>query len=356
MNGSATDADGTIASYQWTKISGPAGYSIAAATLAQTSVGSLTEGVYEFELMVGDDDGAFDKDTVKVIVNAAAPPPNQAPVANAGNDITITLPVNSATLNGSATDADGTIASYSWTRLSGPNTPAIASSSAASTSVSGMIVGVYVFRLTVIDNQGSSASDNVTVTVNAPPPPNQAPIANAGNDITITLPTNTVTLFGNGTDADGTIVSYNWSKISGPAAYSIASPALEQTIVSSLEAGVYRFELEVSDNGGLKGRDTIAVTVMDSTVFKVVKPELTIFPNPTQGDLFLKINSETEGKAFVFSVYSAAGVVVYKSQKMVSSVDELIIQVDFSRLAAGNYFVELQYYNSRKVVQKFIKK
>ena len=48
--------------------------------------------------------------------------PNQAPTANAGNNITLTLPTNSTTLTGSGSDADGTIASYAWSRVSGPTT------------------------------------------------------------------------------------------------------------------------------------------------------------------------------------------------------------------------------------------
>ena len=53
---------------------------------------------------------------------------NQPPTANAGNNITMTLPTNSATLSGSGTDADGTIASYAWTRVSGPTTFTLRSS------------------------------------------------------------------------------------------------------------------------------------------------------------------------------------------------------------------------------------
>ena len=36
-------------------------------------------------------------------------PPNQPPVADAGLDQTITLPVNTVTLSGSGSDADGTL-------------------------------------------------------------------------------------------------------------------------------------------------------------------------------------------------------------------------------------------------------
>ena len=44
-------------------------------------------------------------------------------------------------------------------------------------------------------------------------------------DKTITLPVNKITLAGSGTDADGTVVSYLWTKISGPTSYSIVNAA-----------------------------------------------------------------------------------------------------------------------------------
>jgi hypothetical protein len=72
MNGSGSDADGTIASYQWTKISGPSQYSIVSATQAQTTVNNLSQGTYQFVLTVTDNQGAKGNDTVTVTVTAAA--------------------------------------------------------------------------------------------------------------------------------------------------------------------------------------------------------------------------------------------------------------------------------------------
>ncbi|MFI5129779.1 MAG: hypothetical protein ACHQFX_07305 [Chitinophagales bacterium] len=52
----------------------------------------------------------------------------------------------------------------------------------------------------------------VTLTVCSTPPANQSPTANAGADKTITLPVSSVTLSGSGSDPDGSIASYAWSK------------------------------------------------------------------------------------------------------------------------------------------------
>jgi hypothetical protein len=95
------------------------------------------------------------------------PPSNPAPIVNAGDDQTIALPVNSTTLNGSATDGNGIITSYAWTKTSGPNNPTFGSVSSATTTVSGLVQGTYVFKLTAIDNEAAPGMDEVTVTVDA---------------------------------------------------------------------------------------------------------------------------------------------------------------------------------------------
>lgn len=92
---------------------------------------------------------------------------NTAPTANAGIDQTITLPTNAITLSGSGNDVDGTISSYLWSLISGPNTPTITSTTSASTTVLGLIAGTYVFRLTVTDNSGATGTDDIQVQVNS---------------------------------------------------------------------------------------------------------------------------------------------------------------------------------------------
>jgi len=262
LSGSANDPDGTIASSQWTKVSGPSQFTIESATQEQTVVDNLVQGTYKFELRVTDNAGANAKDTVLVTVNGSGTPAqNQAPTANAGPDINITLPNNRITLSGSGTDADGSIASYLWTKFSGPSQYNITSATQNQTGVNNLTQGIYKFELKVTDNSGASARDTVWVTVNAAAPANQAPKATAGPDITITLPTNSATLSGGGSDPDGTITSYQWKKVSGPSQYNIASSTVAITSVGNLAQGTYKFELTVTDNGGASARDTMLLIV-----------------------------------------------------------------------------------------------
>ena len=82
-------------------------------------------------------------------------------------DQTITLPVNIVTLSGSGSDADGTIAAYSWTKISGPSGSAIVNPATAATDITGLVQGVYQFQLQVTDNNGATATDVISITVNA---------------------------------------------------------------------------------------------------------------------------------------------------------------------------------------------
>ncbi|MGN6530921.1 MAG: PKD domain-containing protein, partial [Ginsengibacter sp.] len=93
---------------------------------------------------------------------------------------------------------------------------------------------------------------------------NQPPVAVAGPDTVITLPTDSVLLNGSkSSDPDGKISAWQWTKVSGPASFTIVSATASITKVSNLTEGTYQFELKVTDAGGLFDRDTIQVTVMN---------------------------------------------------------------------------------------------
>lgn len=250
--GSGNDPDGSIVGYLWTQIAG-ATATITSPSTASTSVtGLTTTGVYQFKLTVTDNGGLTGSDNIIITVTAA----NIPPIVNAGTDQSITLPVTSITFAGSASDPDGTISTHTWTKTSGTGGTITTPSSYTST-VTGLSVGTYVFRLTAVDNQSLSAFDEMTVIVNAAPTP---PVANAGTDQVIVWPTNSVNLTGSGTDADGTITGYSWIKISGGVA-TIANSNSQNTAVTGLDIGVYVFQLTVIDNNGLTGTDNVQITV-----------------------------------------------------------------------------------------------
>lgn len=188
--------------------------------------------------------------------------------AFAGNDQTIQLPTNSTTLSGTGTPVPpSTISGYAWTRLSGPNTPTLSGASTATLTVGAtgthLIAGTYSYKLTVTSSIGTTANDTVQITVLAVP--NISPVANGGpTPLNITLPTSSVTLNGSGTDQDGTIVSYAWTKLTGTGG-TITSPSSAVTTFTGLTQGSYTLRLTVTDNNSATGTSDVQVNVLSAT-------------------------------------------------------------------------------------------
>lgn len=95
---------------------------------------------------------------------------NKPPVANAGSAQNIYWPNNTVTLNGSGTDADGTISGYKWRKISEPtyyliNKVRIEHPDSAKTVIENLMPGTYQFEFKVIDNGGASSGDTINITI-----------------------------------------------------------------------------------------------------------------------------------------------------------------------------------------------
>lgn len=179
LSGLGTPRQGTnIDSYLWTKVSGPGLTTINNANQATATATGLQQGTYVFNLRVTDNGGGFANATTQVTVNPV--PVNQPPISNAGSDQVITLPTNSVTMAGSASDPDGTISTKTWSQVSGPNTGTITTPSSYTTTITGLIQGTYVFRLTVVDNSSAQATDDMQVVVNPSAGPPALYVTNLG--------------------------------------------------------------------------------------------------------------------------------------------------------------------------------
>lgn len=350
LQGSGTDADGTVVHYQWIKLSGPAPFVIGSPNNAQTTISGLTEGVYVFQLQVSDNSGASATDDVVVTVHAPVPVPNLAPKANAGPDRVITLPFNSLLLMGAGSDPDGTITAYNWSYVSGPSSYNIVSPASVYTSVNGLVEGTYRFRLTVTDDRGATDSDTMSVVVNPVPPVpvNVPPVANAGSDKLVMLPNNTIALQGSGTDADGYIISYRWRKIGGPSA-SLTDHNTDRASASNLAEGLYEYELTVTDNDGASSADTVQVLVKKLDVSKV-----NAYPNPTNDIVNIEIEANTHVNLTTLIIYDHAGRAVYRETFMRTQT-RMTRQVNLSHLPSGPYLIEVAADINSKVTCKVLK-
>jgi PKD domain len=168
LQGTGSDPDGTIESYHWEQVVSGSEPTVtltdentATAKFDAPSVSANTE--LTFELTVTDNDGATATDSVTVTIDNE----NQPPTANAGSDQSVNEG-DTVALDGSAsTDADGSIASYSWTQTAGA-TVTLSDASSATPSFTAPNVDstdTLTFELTVDDGNGHTATDTVNIDV-----------------------------------------------------------------------------------------------------------------------------------------------------------------------------------------------
>ena len=179
----ASDPDGSIATYSWTQTSGPEATLSGTAT-ARLTLAGLVQGTYTFLISVTDDKNAMATDQVTLVVNPAA---NKPPLVSAGEDKEITLPAGQVTFTATASDPDGSIATYLWEEA-GNRIVNMAGTTTKTLTVNDPEEGSYTFKVTVTDNKGAKISDQVVLTVK--PAPNVKPVVNTRNDKEITLPEN----------------------------------------------------------------------------------------------------------------------------------------------------------------------
>jgi hypothetical protein len=94
---------------------------------------------------------------------------NTAPTVDAGNDQTITLPTDTASLDGTVSD-DVAVVGSTWTKVSGPSTVTFGNSHSVDTTATFGAAGTYVLQLAASDGT-LETTDTVTITVNAAPTP-----------------------------------------------------------------------------------------------------------------------------------------------------------------------------------------
>jgi hypothetical protein len=255
---------------------------------------------------------------------SSTPPP---PVANAGVNQIISLPVSSATLNGSG--STGAISSYAWTLISGPNTAGITTPNAMSTSVTGLIQGVYVFQLSI--NSGTSTSQ-ATVTVNPPPPPT----ANAGSNQTVSLPASSTTL--DGSASTGIISSYAWTEISGPTNAVITFASAVSTPVNGLVQGTYLFQLSVNNGASLSQVTVNVITVNTSTtIFTTQIPAGGTGTDGTSIELGVKFQTTISGFVTGVRFYKTTGNSGTHTGELYSSTGTRLAQAVFSNETATGW-------------------
>lgn len=191
-------------------------------------------------------------------LTSTQPPVNQPPRANAGADVTLTLPNNSTILSGSGSDVDGTISAYKWDKISGPDFYIIQNPSAATTSVTGMAQGAYTFRLTVIDDKGGTGTDDVNIFV-LPKPIPKPPVVSAPDVLKVI----STPLQGSIQQGDAPISTMIWTQTEGPTQATITNASSLTPKIGNLKTGTYIFRFTVIDSSGQSAFDDATLTVTE---------------------------------------------------------------------------------------------
>jgi len=226
------DPDGGIVNYTWNFQDGTTSNN------ALDQHGFVQDGVYIVSLLVTDNDGATDSDSVKVTVL------NQRPTAFFP-DITAGT-YESISLNGSyCSDLDGYIANFTWDIGGG----VFRYGPEVFTNWSHR--GYYEVRLTISDDDGAPASTSFNVTINNAPP-------RAFFYFEPSKPTETEVVTFNAstsTDIDGTITNYTWNFGDGAAGYGMIAQH------AYLTNGSYWTVLIITDNDGSSANAGQNITV-----------------------------------------------------------------------------------------------
>jgi hypothetical protein len=213
----STDSNGTIATYAWTQTAGTAVTLASSTTATPSFTAPASAGTLTFQLTVTDNGGASHSDSIVVTVNAT-------PVADAGADQTVSAGA-AVSLAGSATDADGSIASYAWAQTSGPAVTLNGANGATATFTAPDGDATLAFELTATDNHGATHVDAVVVTVvvTVNPPPNLAPSIGRHPGNPHALEHGSAMMF---VDAAGEDLTYEWRRAGGTVVKSGPEPFL----------------------------------------------------------------------------------------------------------------------------------
>lgn len=218
----------------------------------------------------------------EISIPIAVPIKNQQPIVVAGENLQVYAGELVTLYGKKSKDPDGQIAGYLWQQTSGNpvviNTLNESDINFVAPNLSK--ITTLKFRLTVIDNQGSTASNFIDITI-TPASGNIYPFAHTQQNFSA-VSGSTIALSGlNSYDSDGEIQQYLWQQLSGTNV-SILSPSSKVTSFIAPEVAAIElliFSLKVTDNTDASAQDKLTVTILPK-------------PSATSAEIILPVSSK----------------------------------------------------------------
>jgi hypothetical protein len=263
LDGSGSrDINNQSLTYLWQMTAVPAGSlaALSSTTSAKPTFTADVAGTYIVSLLVNDGKANSTQVTVSVYSSVN----NSAPVANAGNNQSITVG-SVVNLDGTgSTDANRDALTYKWSLSNVPTGSGATLNSTISPNprFTADMTGTYTAILIVNDGKVDSLSSVVVITASAA---NSAPVANAGLAQSVKL-NDTVTLDGTlSTDANNDFLTYKWALITKPTGSSamLSSITTSKPTFKADVAGTFVASLIVND--GKVDSPAVATTVSVSS-------------------------------------------------------------------------------------------
>jgi len=259
----SSDVNNDILTYLWSLQSpNNSNASLSSTVVAKPTFTADVKGTYVASLVVHD--GTENSQTDTVTINVIQE--NRAPTANAGADSEVETG-SLVTLDGSASsDLDNDPLTYKWS-LTKPNSSnsQLSDTTVAAPTFTPDIDGEYIATLIVNDGAVDSEANSVTVVASTT---NQAPMANAGGDQTITtgLVANLSGVLSS--DNENDTLTYNWVIQTKPT-YSEINLTTQTDIATSITPdipGEYIISLIVNDGKKSSLEDLVIVTAVNNNV------------------------------------------------------------------------------------------